>query len=805
MVSKRRRLMALILAVMTLISVMTVGTLSTSAAAGDTVYCENAANWSTVYCYMWGDSGKNAEWPGIQMTKGSDGLWAYTPTENWNNIIFNAGSGGAQTDDLTIDGNCFNNSTNSWSTIQGGDTPVDPTPTPTPTPTTPVTPTPSGDGKVYLKDTNNWGNIHVYMWNSEQDKNASWPGEKATSSGDGVYEYTVTKSYANIIFNNGSDAAKTGDLIYPGEGQIYDNGTGTWSLYDTSKLHIKSFTADVASPQYTGVKINLSAVAGGGEGELSYKFSVGSTVISDYSSASTCSWTPTTAGSYTVNVEVKDTLGETVSKSMAFEIKDIKAEVKPVIQNLEVSPSNFENTEIKKGTETTAHVTAGGGNTGTKLLFYKYTITDPKGETANVPYYTLKNEYKFTPASTGTYSVTATVQGSDNSITAKTVEYDCVSEFTKPGALSASLTSKDAGDGKYTFTAKADGGTAPYSYEFKMNGSVVQAASTKNTYTLTATEDGNYTVEVIVKDAEGATVTKSASVQVGGADDPNTNPTDPIVPGPTDPEVPELKAALAVEDAGNGHYKFTATATGGEGDYQYQFVANGYEAQKYSSNNTVTFDLSADGQYTIVVTVKDAKGTTADATKVITVSGGKVEMPLEVSVAITEKDGLLEITANAIGGEGDYQYEFLFDGQVVQNYSTDNTFEFGLPEEYEDIAYLISVNVKDGANTVEAVSKYVWLSNGEYGYGDEEPEFGGNTNPTTKPTDPVDPDNYLKGDADCDGKVNVKDATCIQKYLAKLLDLSAQAQKNAEVDGNGSINIKDATTIQKYVAKLIEW
>ena len=36
-------------------------------------------------------------------------------------------------------------------------------------------------------------------------------------------------------------------------------------------------------------------------------------------------------------------------------------------------------------------------------------------------------------------------------------------------------------------------------------------------------------------------------------------------------------------------------------------------------------------------------------------------------------------------------------------------------------------------------------------------------------------------------------------------DLSAQGEENAEVDGNGKINVKDATMIQKFIANIIEW
>ena len=705
MVSKRSRLMALVLAVMTLLSVMVVGTIGASAAGG-TVYCENAAGWGEVYCYMWTDgAGNNAEWPGVKMTKGDGNLWSYNVSGDWNMIIFNAGMNQAQTDDMSYPagGNCFNNSNSGWTTVDGPEFPVDPNPTNP----GPVNPPVNNGGKVYFKDAQGWGNIHVYMWNSDSDKNAAWPGEKATSLGEGVYEYTVKKSYSKIIFNNGSDAAQTDDLTYPGEGQIYDSGTNTWGLFDTSKLHIKSFTADVESPQYTGVKINFTAVAGGGEGDLSYKFSVGNTAISEFGSSSKASWTPTTAGSYTVKVEVKDTLGETLSKTLTFEIKDIKTEVKPVIQDVVITPSNFEGTELKKGAEATVSVTAGGGNTGTKLLFYKYTITDPAGKTANVPYFTLKNEYKFTPNTLGTYSVTTTVEGSDNSFTAKTVEYDCVNEFSKPGDLSASISIKEAGDGKYTATATAAGGTAPYTYEFKLNGTVKQAASDKATFTFDATAAGSYKVDVTVKDAAGKTVTKSDSVQVGGADDPtnptepvNPNPTNPVDPNPTEPVVKELKATLAAEEKGNGVYKFTAAAQGGEGDYQYQFSANGAVVKAYSTSNTVSLDMSADGTYTIKVTVKDAKGTTAEDSKTLTINGGKVEMPLEVDLTFTETtlsgQTYVLVTANTIGGDGNYQYECKVDGTTVPSYTAANVFAFGVSTSYNG-TYSVVVKVKDGA------------------------------------------------------------------------------------------------------------
>ena len=59
------------------------------------------------------------------------------------------------------------------------------------------------------------------------------------------------------------------------------------------------------------------------------------------------------------------------------------------------------------------------------------------------------------------------------------------------------------------------------------------------------------------------------------------------------------------------------------------------------------------------------------------------------------------------------------------------------------------------------------------------------------------------GDANCDGKINIKDATVIQRYAAMLLKLDDAQLKLADVNADGKVNVKDATMIQKLLAKLI--
>ncbi|MDO4418912.1 MAG: starch-binding protein [Ruminococcus sp.] len=71
-------------------------------------------------------------------------------------------------------------------------------------------------------------------------------------------------------------------------------------------------------------------------------------------------------------------------------------------------------------------------------------------------------------------------------------------------------------------------------------------------------------------------------------------------------------------------------------------------------------------------------------------------------------------------------------------------------------------------------------------------------------TESVPDDIPFYGDSDLNGKVNIKDATTVQKYAAKLAELDGIAFTQADVTGDAKVNVKDATSIQKFVAKIID-
>lgn len=438
MVKKQHKVLSLILCLILAVSAVCAGTVGALAASGDTVYCKLNNGWNKVYAYMWGDSiGDNHAWPGVEMTKVEGDVYSYNITDEYDKIIFNNGQGNGsnQTGNLNYEGNgkIYDLSAGKWSTYVEVSTSATTPTTPAPTTATQA-PTSGGDGvTVYLKNEAGWSTPSCYMWNSGNDSNKAWPGEAMTSIGDDVYMYTASKSYKNCIFNSGSDQNKTGDLTTM-DGQIYNNKTNTWSVYDLSDLQVKSFKADPATGVYVDTAVTLSAEAQNKNGaEVSYKFSVtnangGTSVISDYSSVNSVVWTPQTAGTYTITFDFKDTEGNENSRTATVKVDDDSALVKPVIKSVFPADKNL----IKVNTAATVSVKAGGGKTGTNLLFYKYIVTDPNG-VKNTPYYTLNSTYSFTPRMLGEYTVNVYVQGSDNSTVNKTYKYTATnSDVTVP-------------------------------------------------------------------------------------------------------------------------------------------------------------------------------------------------------------------------------------------------------------------------------------------------------------------------------------------------------------------------------------
>lgn len=152
--------------------------------------------------------------------------------------------------------------------------------------------------------------------------------------------------------------------------------------------------------------------------------------------------------------------------------------------------------------------------------------------------------------------------------------------------------------------------------------------------------------------------------------------------------------------------------------------------------------------------------------------------PLEVNFGADRSSGQaantpITLSAQAYHADGNVEYDFAVNGVSVQK-SNSNSYVW---TPAETGSYKISVTVTDSkGNTVNSVKNFV--------IGEQSQQ------------------QYLLGDVNLDGIVNIVDATDIQKYLVDLEEFSDLQLSLADVDKDGSTKVIDATLIQKYIAEL---
>ena len=87
---------------------------------------------------------------------------------------------------------------------------------------------------VYYKNTKNWQTPTAHMWDGGEGTN--WPGKAMTDLGDGWFCIDAG-SNKKIIFNNGSDKEKTGDLPIPQNKSATAYVDGKWETVTYKLLH----------------------------------------------------------------------------------------------------------------------------------------------------------------------------------------------------------------------------------------------------------------------------------------------------------------------------------------------------------------------------------------------------------------------------------------------------------------------------------------------------------------------------------------------------------------------------------------
>ena len=98
MKSSAKRLLSLVIVLAMALSMMP---MIAFAAGTTTVYCQAPSGWSSCKAYWWGSTGTNPNWPGVDMTKNSEGIWTFDVPSDATGLIFNNGTG-TQTANLQV-------------------------------------------------------------------------------------------------------------------------------------------------------------------------------------------------------------------------------------------------------------------------------------------------------------------------------------------------------------------------------------------------------------------------------------------------------------------------------------------------------------------------------------------------------------------------------------------------------------------------------------------------------------------------------------------------------------------------------
>lgn len=534
--------------------------------------------------------------------------------------------------------------------------------------------------------------------------------EIESGTGPYTYEFTGKLGTQTVWTNTQKDVAAdqaTASYTPPAAGAYtfmvkVTDSTGlsdTYTIKDYKvlpALAVKTLKTDKSSGQNIGTDIKLTATGTGGKSPYTYKFYYLLNGVTtqltggSFIESNTVIFTPLTAGTYTLYVDIKDANGRLLEKN------GVIANYKVV--NAPILASYSADKDMTKGEQNTTFIypgdtinlkakttaSTGEGTTLSYQYFYKQgTAEVPIG--AKIEKTADKYEEaaaNFVPEKSGSYTIYVRVTDSNGSRDEKKITTLKVLGAVEAKPVKVSKTSGVIVGETVKLTAAPTGGKSPYSYQFyyqKGTGAITAIDSEPSAKTIdytfkSADGSGAYTFYVQVIDdnkvENGNTATKLAELSKSASSPVTvTNP-------------PQVSGSYTITTGGAALYasKTTISLTAetlngtGDGDLIYQFfykqgatempigsLITKTGATKY---NQVTTDFEPDiaGTYTVYVRVKDGGGL-KDEVKIgsFKILPGVTANPVKVSktTGILASESI-KLTVGGTGGQTPYLYQFYY-------------------------------------------------------------------------------------------------------------------------------------------------
>lgn len=477
-------------------------------------------------------------------------------------------------------------------------------------------------------------------------------GSPTASIGSGGIDKGQTVTFTSATPSGGSGGYTYSWISLPrgctDSGTSADSCTPTASGTFTVTVQVKdsngypvtgSITYQVLSDPYAGIptanrtsvdlgqSVTFTTAPGGGTGIYTYAWTQSSVNFGcSLVNSKSIVCVPTVAGNYTVSVSVKDGNGYT-SATNASALYPVYAN--PVAVAPTITP--FATIDLTQTGILSASVTGGSGG-----FAYSWNGMPGGCQTSGSP-------VSCTPAGTGVWTVSYTVTDSNGKkSTSPSVTFTV---NTDPTATFTPSTSQTNETGQINnFTATANGGTTPYSYQWLVNGTAV-AGATGTTFAFQPLHPASYLINVSVTDSANWLVWTVAV-------------TETVTPGP---QVSMTQNARVV-DVGMT-VAFNGMVSGGIAPYTWTYYLNGARVQSGALTDW-NFTATTNGTYMVTLTVTDSRIAHSSQSLSVTVNArpSGTATPATPSIDLGQK---LTLSLSVNGGTAPLTYQWYLNGSAI--------------------------------------------------------------------------------------------------------------------------------------------
>ncbi len=419
------------------------------------------------------------------------------------------------------------------------------------------------------------------------------------------YAWTITDSHGATLTTSTSDhlsfAATT-------------NGTFTAHLsvtdsYNATTSDSSTFTVDNVAPT---VSVSVASTAnqgdaltatssvsdpGGVNDTLGYAWTVTRGSSQDFSgSGHSLNFTPVHPGTYTVDLAVTDSDGAIVHDTKTLTVSNVNPTV--AIAGNPGTANEGDHIALEQQRYRS------GRRAGVYVFVEHLERLERGGHERN-------QNYTFTPAHFGSYTVDLAVTDADSGTTNATHQIITVGNLAPTGvAINGAPSTGNEGSAIAMTGSASDPGTGDtlgYLWTVTKAGQSV-ATSTAHDFTFTPGTGGTFTVDFTATDDGGLHTSATSKVITVTNDLPVAS-----ITGPTSStEAAALSYTAGVTDAGSG---FGDTFT-----YAWSVTDKNGSSVTSGTNNTVGFTPTSTGHYTVSLTVTDADNATSSTTKIVNVA-----------------------------------------------------------------------------------------------------------------------------------------------------------------------------------------